>query len=183
MTAKVELCHYANLWRDGDAAAGDRLFAELDCDLRRIAEARLFGERNFSLSAGELVNEAVIRLAGLDRIVWKSNAHILALASTIMRQVLLDHVRRKNSQKRWHEVVTLCTDVAHLEPNFELIALNMAMEELAEIDPQRADIVEMRYFGGMSLTSIGEVLGLSEATVKRRWVVTRAWLQDRLENS
>ena len=183
MNAKVELAHYANLWRDGDEAAGDRLFRELESDLRQIAEARLAGERNFSLSAGELVSEAVVRLAGLERIEWKSEAHILALASTIMRQVLLDHIRRKNSQKRRHDVVTLCTDVAQAEPDFELIALNMAMEELAEIDPGRASIVEMRYFGGMSLASIGEVLGLSEATVKRRWAVTRAWLQDRLESS
>lgn len=183
MTVEVKLSHYANLWRDGDEAAGDRLFRELEGDLRRIAEARLVGERNFSLSAGELVSEAVIRLAGLERIEWKSEAHILALASTVMRQVLLDHMRRKNSQKRRHDVVTLCTDVAHAEPDFELLALNMAMEELAEIDPERAGIVEMRYFGGMSLAAIGEVLGISEATVKRRWAATRAWLQDRLENS
>jgi RNA polymerase sigma factor (TIGR02999 family) len=182
MTARVELFHHANLWRDGDEAAGNRLFTELENDLRAIAEARLAGERNFSLAAGELVNEAVIRLAGLERIDWKSTAHILALASTIMRQVLLDHIRRKNSHKRRHEAVTLCTGIAHVEPNFDLLALNMAMEELAEIDPQRASIVEMRYFGGMSLESIGEVLGLSEATVKRRWAVTRAWLQDRLES-
>lgn len=183
MTGEVQLSRYANLWRDGDGAAGDALFRQLKGDLRRIAETRLVGERNFSLSAGELVSEAVIRLAGLERIEWKSTEHILALASTVMRQVLLDHVRRKNSQKRQHDVVTLCTDVAHAEPDFELIALNMAMDQLAQIDPERASIVEMRYFGGMSLASIGEVLGLSEATVKRRWAVTRAWLQDRLEDA
>lgn len=183
MRDEVQLADYANLWRDGDKAAGDLLFRKLESDLRQIAVTRLVGERNLSLSAGELVSEAVIRLAGLERIEWKSDAHILALASTIMRQVLLDHIRRKNSLKRRHEVVTLCTDVAHAEPEFELIALNMAMEELAEIDPGWASIVEMRYFGGMSLASIGEALGLSEATVKRRWAVTRAWLQDRLENS
>lgn len=183
MTVEGTLYHDANRWRDGDEAAGDRLFRALEADLRQIAGARLAGERNVSLSAGELVNEAVIRLAGLERIEWQSSAHILALASTIMRQVLLDRVRRKNSQKRRHDLVTLCTDIAHAEPDFELIALNMAMEELADIDPERARIVEMRYFGGMSLARIGEVLGLSEATVKRRWVVTRAWLQDRLENS
>lgn len=178
----IDLSHYANLWRDGDVEAGDRVFRELEADLRQIAHGRLAAERNTSLSAGELINEAVIRLAGLDRIEWKSRAHILALASTVMRQVLLDHVRRKNSQKRQHEAVTLCTDIAHTEPKIELIALNMAMEELAEIDPERAKIVEMRYFGGMSLGDIAEVLDLSEATVKRRWAVTRAWLQDRLDN-
>lgn len=176
----IDLEHYANLWRDGDGDAGDALFRALELDLRQIAAGRLVGERAISLSAGELVNEAVIRLAGLDQIDWKSKAHILALSSTIMRQVLLDHARRKHSQKRHHDPVTLCTDIAHVEPKLELIALNMAMTELGEIDPERARIVEMRYFGGMPLIDIAEVLGLSEATVKRRWAATRAWLQDRL---
>lgn len=179
----IDLKSYANQWRDGDAEAGDALFRALEADLRQIAAGRLAAERTTSLSAGELVNEAVIRLAGLDRIDWKSEAHILALASTVMRQVLLDHVRRKNSQKRSHDPVTLCTDVAHTEPKLELIALNMAMAELAEIDAERARIVEMRYFGGMSLADIADVLGMSEATVKRRWAATRAWLQDRLAHS
>jgi len=182
MKSQVDLTRYAKLWRDGDKDAGDRLFRELEGDLQRLAAARLAGERNLSLSAGELVSESVIRLSKLEQIDWKSEAHILALASTIMRQVLLDHMRRKNSQKRHQDFVTLCTDIGYTEPNFELIALNMVMEDLADIDPQRASIVEMRYFGGMSLAAIGEVLGLSEATVKRRWAVTRAWLQDRLDS-
>lgn len=177
----IELTQFANLWRDGDQASGDQLFRELETELHQIARARLAGERTISLAAGELVSEAVIRLANLDRIEWKSRSHILALASTIMRQVLLDHARRKNSQRRDHDAVTLCTGVAQVEPKVELIALNMAMDELAEIDPQRARIVEMRYFGGMSLPEIAQVLELSEATVKRRWAVTRAWLQDRLQ--
>lgn len=176
----IDLKAYANSWRDGDGEAGDALFRALERELQQIAAGRLIAERAISLSAGELVNEAVIRLAGLNQIDWKSKAHILALASTIMRQVLLDHARRKNSQKRHHDPVTLCTDIAHVEPKLELIALNMAMAELAEIEPERARIVEMRYFGGLSLSDIAEVLGLSEATVKRRWAATRAWLQDRL---
>ena len=182
MTAAIDLSDYANLWRDGDEQAGNALFRELDGDLKRIAGARLAGDRGVSLSAGELVSEAVIRLSNLDRIEWKSRSHILALSSKIMRQVLLDHHRRKQSWKRSHEPVTLCTDVAQAEPKIELIALNMAMDELSEIDPERSAIVEMRYFGGMSLADIAEVLGLSEATVKRRWVSTRAWLQDRLSD-
>lgn len=97
-----------------------------------------------------------------------------------MRQILLDHARRKNSDKRRHEPVTLCTGFAEPEPNIELIALNQAMPDLAALDPQRARIVEMRYFGGMSLPDIAAVLGVSEATVKRRWSSTRAWLLDRL---
>lgn len=177
----TELAHYANLWRDGDKQAGDLLFRELDASLRQIAEGRLARERNCSLCAGELVSEAVIRLSRVERVEWQSRQHIMAFASRLMRQILLDHARRKNSDKRKHDLVTLCTDIPHVEPEVEIVALNRVMQELARIDPQRAAIVEMRYFGGMSLPDIAVVLDLSEATVKRRWASARAWLVDRLE--
>lgn len=170
----------ANLWRDGDRPAGERLFRELDASLRQIAEGRLAREGRHSLCAGDLVSEVVIRFARLDRVEWESRQHILAFASTVMRQILLDHARRKNSGKRRHDPVTLSTNIPDAEPEIELIALNQAMQELAELDPERARIVEMRYFGGMSLPDIASVLGISEATVKRRWAATRAWLLDRL---
>ncbi|PKP72113.1 MAG: RNA polymerase subunit sigma [Alphaproteobacteria bacterium HGW-Alphaproteobacteria-5] len=176
----TEVAHYANLWRGGDRVAGDRLFRELETSLRQIAERRLAREGHHSLCAGDLVNEAVVRFAKVERIEWESRQHILAFASTLMRQILLDHARRKNADKRRHEAVTLCTRIADAEPEIELIALNQAMQELAEFDPGRAQIVEMRYFGGMSLPDIAAVIGVSEATVKRRWASTRAWLLDRL---
>lgn len=176
----TELAHYANRWRAGDRLAGERLFRELEVNLRQIAEGRLAREGRHSLCAGDLVNEAVVRLARVERIEWESRQHILAFASTLMRQILLDHARRKNANKRRHDPVTLCTSIADAEPEIELIALNHAMQELTELEPERARIVEMRYFGGMSLSDIAAVLGVSEATVKRRWASTRAWLLDRL---
>ncbi|WP_414899588.1 ECF-type sigma factor [Sphingomonas flavalba] len=176
----TELARFANLWRDGDRLAGERLFREIETSLHRIAEQRLAREGHHSLCAGDLVNEAVVRFARLERVEWESRQHILAFASTMMRQILLDHARRKNSGKRQHDAVTLCTNIPGTEPEIELIALNQAMQDLAAFDPERARIVEMRYFGGMSLPDIATVLGLSETTVKRRWASTRAWLLDRL---
>lgn len=176
----TEVARYANLWRDGDRLAGEHLFKELEASLQRIAEGRLARESYHSLCAGDLVNEAVIRFTRLDRVEWESRQHLLAFASTMMRQILLDHARRKNSDKRRHDPVTLCTGMAVAEPEIELLALNQAMQELAAFDTQRARIVEMRYFGGMSLRDIAAVLGVSEATVKRRWSSTRAWLLDRM---
>jgi RNA polymerase sigma factor (TIGR02999 family) len=176
----TELAHYANLWRNGNRLAGERLFKELEASLHEIAERRLAREGHHSLFAGDLVNEAVVRFARVERIEWESRQHILAFASTLMRQILLDHARRKNSDKRRHSPVTLCTNIAGAEPEIELVALNQAMQELAEFDLERAQVVEMRYFGGMSLPDIAAVLGMSEATVKRRWASTRAWLLDRL---
>jgi RNA polymerase sigma factor (TIGR02999 family) len=174
------LTQYANRWRDGDAEAGDRLFKELDSDLRMIAQARLHSEAGQSLSAGDLVNEAVLRLAKLERIEWASRPHILALASTLMRQFLIDHARRNLSQKRAHDRVTLCTGIGQPEPPIDVLELNEALERLALIDGRRADIVEMRYFGGMSVPEIATALETSESTVKRLWASARAWLHDHL---
>lgn len=180
MTEAVQINHHANRWREGDAEAGNALFRDLDRDLRLIAAARLRRESGHSLSAGDLVNEAVIRLARLNRIEWNGRPHVLAMASTLMRQVLIDHARRKNCDKRNHDQITLCTGLGQAEPAIEVLALNLALEELARIDRQRAEIVEMRYFGGMSIEDIAAVLDLSPSTVKRRWLATRMWLYSRL---
>jgi RNA polymerase sigma factor (TIGR02999 family) len=179
---QIQVTQSANRWRQGDAAAGDALFRELDQDLRLIAAARLRRESGNSLSTGDLVNEAVIRLSQLKRIEWTGRPHVLALASTIMRQVLIDHVRRKTCAKRNREEITLCTGVGQTEQPVEVLALNMALEELAKIDRERADIVEMRYFGGMSIEDIATVLDLSPSTVRRRWAAARFWLYGRLRH-
>lgn len=166
-------------WREGDLAARDRLFELFYPDLRRSAAAMLRRERGVSLSTGDLIHEAVARLVTLDRIAWNDRAHFMALSSTMMRRALLDHVRAKHRQKREHQKVELQTSIA-AAPDIEIEALNAALEALAAIDPQRADIVEMRYFGGMELTDIAHVLALSESTVKRRWTAARMWLLEAL---
>ena len=168
-------------WQAGDRQAGNQLFGELQQELELIAAAKLAGEKNSSLSTGDLVNEAVIRLSKLKQIDLQDKAHILALASRIMRQVLVDQARKRNSGKRGHNKVTLVTNIGVWDRPIELLTLDWLLVELKEMDQERADIVEMRFFGGMSIADIALVLELSEATVKRRWVSTRAWLQDRLK--
>ncbi|QJB70715.1 sigma-70 family RNA polymerase sigma factor [Parasphingorhabdus halotolerans] len=168
-------------WQAGNRGAGNQLFVDLEYELQKIAAAKLAGEKNSSLSTGDLINEAVIRLSNLKAIALQSKAHILALASRIMRQVLVDQARKRNSDKREHAKVTLVTNIGVWDRPIELLSLELLLEELTEIDAQRADIVEMRFFGGMSISDIATVLDVSEATVKRRWMSTRVWLHDRLQ--
>jgi RNA polymerase sigma factor (TIGR02999 family) len=166
-------------WREGDLAARDRLFEIFYPDLRRSAAAMLRRERGLSLSVGDLIHEAVARLVSLDRIAWNDRAHFMALSSRMMRRALIDHVRAKRAGKREHQKVALMTGIAEA-PDLEIEALNDALDRLAVIDRERADIVEMRYFGGMELVDIAHVLSLSESTVKRRWTAARMWLLEEL---
>jgi len=168
-------------WRAGDEQACEDLFKRFYPDLTRIAGGLLRNERHVSLSAGDLVQETVLRLIQLRQIAYSDRAHFLALSARFMRRVLVDHVRAKQSDKRYHQKVTLTTRIKQ-ERVFDLGALDAAMARLSVIDRERADIVEMRYFGGMSLKDIADVLNLSEATIKRRWVTARAWLVDAMEN-
>lgn len=166
-------------WRAGDLTARDRLFALFYPDLKRAAAAMVRREPGLSMSTGDLIHEAAARLMGLNRIAWQDRAHFMALSATMMRRALLDHVRSRKRLKREHEKVELTTGIAG-EPNIELEALNGALDALAAIDRERADIVEMRYFAGMEIADIAAVLGTSESTVKRRWNAARLWLLEAL---
>lgn len=158
----------------------EELLRTIQPDLRRIASARLSGEQNCSLAAQDLVNEAFLRILKLDGMAELSRARVLALVSHVMRQVLIDHARRKKADKRSHQRVTLVTGLAE-DPPLDLLALDLLLQDLAELDPDRAKLVEMRFFGGMTIEEISEVSGCSPATVKRRWAATRAWLHARLQ--
>lgn len=150
-------------------------------DIESIAAAKLAQEFNSSLSTGDLVNEAVIRLNRLDRMEINGREHMLALAARMMRQILIDQARRRNADKRYHTRVTLATNLPADEEPLDLLNFGLVLEELRQIDPQRADIVEMRYFGGMSMTEIAAVIDMSVPTVKRRWAAARIWLQEQLD--
>lgn len=167
-------------WQSGDPEAGDSLIKDIHRELESIASAKLAQELHSSLSTGDLINEAMIRLSRLNEMEFKSRAHILALAARLMRQILIDQARRRNADKRYHTKVTLQTNIGERQMPVELLALDMHLTELRAIDPQRADIVEMRFFGGMSQTDISTVLDISVATVKRRWQASRIWLHERL---
>ncbi|HQS95279.1 MAG: hypothetical protein B7X90_01125 [Novosphingobium sp. 17-62-19] len=179
---RVDYARLASDWREGDREAGNVLFSALSSELRAIAAARLRQERNCSLSIGDLVNEAMVKLFRLNLIEFRSRAHILALTSRLMRQILVDEARKRNAARHNHESVTLNTNVAEWEMPVDLMTIDMLLKDLHLIDPERSQIVEMRFFGGMSSEDIAEVLGLSEATVKRRWAATRAWLRHRLRH-
>lgn len=178
--ATLDYAQLVNEWKGGSRQAGDELFAALEQQLRAIAAARLRQERHCSLSAGDLVNEAILKLMRLNVMEIQGRAHILALASRLMRQILIDEARKRSSAKRHHTAITLHTDMGQTEIPLDLMVLEHALKELAGIDQQRAQIVEMRFFGGMTTGDIAIVLGVSEPTVKRRWAATRAWLRHRL---
>lgn len=171
-------------WRDGDIAARDRLFELLYSELRQVSAALLRSESNSSLSTNDLVHEAVFRLIHLDKIEWTDKAHFLALAARAMRRSLIDHARKKKSGKRHHKKVTLVTRIADGGVHkVELDVLEKALIRLNVIDADKAEIVELRYFGGLSLEDISEVTGASISTIKRQWRVARAWLLDCLQDA
>jgi len=168
-------------WQSGDLSARDRLIARLHPELAQIAAARLRRERETSLSTGDLINDAVVRLMRMELVALSDRAHFIALASRMMRNILVDHARFKQAGRREHVKVELCTRVEG-EQRFDLYSLESALIRLGAIDAQLVEIVEMRYFGGMSVPDIAVVTGMSEATVKRRWQTARAWLTDTLSN-
>lgn len=163
-------------WKAGDSAARDDLFELLYQDLRQVSAALLRAESNNSLSTGDLVNEATIRLIGIKQIDWQDKSHFLALAARAMRRVLIDHARKKGSDKRRHQKVTLVTRFEGSQQRVDIDLLEKSLIRLSVIDEDKAKIVEMRYFGGMSLQDIAEIFGTSESTIKRQWRVARAWL-------
>ncbi|MCI4646409.1 MAG: ECF-type sigma factor [Hyphomonadaceae bacterium] len=181
--SQVEAKLLLDAWKSGDLASRDKLFDLLYTELRQISAALLRAESNNSLSTGDLVNEAVLRLIQLDHIEWADKAHFLALSARAMRRVLIDHARRKGADKRRHEKVTLVTRLGDgKQDRLDLDHLEKALIRLSVIDKSKADIVELRYFGGLTLEEVGEVMGQSESTVKRQWRVARAWLLDAMRD-
>lgn len=166
-------------WRDGQVSARDRLLAKVHPALERLAVVRLSGERDASLSTGDLVNDTVVQVILADGGDLRDRAHLIALSSKIMRNILVDRARRKGADKRRHVRVELCTRVEG-EQKFDLNHLDSALIRLGAIDATLVELIEMRYFGGMTVADVAVATGLSAATVKRRWLVARAWLTDAL---
>lgn len=167
-------------WAQGDEAAGERLFPIVYSELRRQAARYMRRERrSHTLQPGGLVNEAYLRLAASPDLDWHDRAHFFAIAARVMRQVLVDHARRRRAAKREGLHVTLAdADAAAAPP--ELLDLENALKELVVLDPRQARVVELRFFGGLDVEETAEVLSLSARTVKREWQTARAWLQHRL---
>jgi RNA polymerase sigma factor (TIGR02999 family) len=174
-------------WGRGDRAALDRLMAVVYEDLRRQAARCLRRERpDHTLQTTALVHEGYMRLVDQRRVEWQDRAHFFAIAARVMRQVLVDHARRRNADKRGGAEDALPLDealaVGAEEPPVDLVALDEALGRLEALSARQARVVELRYFGGLSVEETAEVLGVSPATVKNDWAASRAWLRRQLES-
>jgi RNA polymerase sigma factor (TIGR02999 family) len=167
-------------WRDGDEKALDRLMPLVFDELNRLAHRYMRRERpGHSFQTNDLVNEAYLRLVDHKGMRWQNRAHFYAVAAKAMRCILVDRARSRASVKRGGRIQLVDLEQANLAPAAQaadLIALDDALVDLATIDPRKAKVVEMRYFGGMSVEEIAEALAISPVTVMRDWSTAKAWL-------
>ena len=171
-------------WRQGDAAAFDRLIPLVYDELRRVAGRRLRGESpGHSLQATALVHEVYLRLVDVDRMTVTNRAHFFGVAATLMRQILVDHARRQRADKRGGGATMLSLDEvspAVADRGVDVLALDEALDALAAIDSRQCRVVELRFFGGLTIDEAAEALDVSPATVEREWALAKAWLHRRL---
>lgn len=167
-------------WRGGDRHALEELMPLVYDELRRLAHYYLRQERSdHTLQSTALVHEAYLRLAGQNAPQWQNRAHFFGIAAHIMRQILVEYARSRGAAKRGGSACKLTLDAAAATPqqmDVDVVALDKALNELSELDAQQSRIVELRFFGGLTIDDTSEVLGISPATVKRDWVTARAWL-------
>jgi RNA polymerase sigma factor (TIGR02999 family) len=178
-----EVTRLLRAWRDGDESARERLIDRVYSELKKIAGAQMRNERRGStLEATGLVHETFLRLSDQKRVDWRDRVHFYGLAATCMRRILVDRARARSAAKRDPEGFLLTAeDGGRATSPEELLDLDRALERLAAEHPRLAQVVEMRYFAGLELTEIGEVLAISDRTVKRDWAFARAWLLEALE--
>jgi RNA polymerase sigma factor (TIGR02999 family) len=177
--AAGEISTLLRAWSDGDRGALERLTPIVYQELRRLARRYMKGERpGHSLQTTALVNEAYVRLVDYKRMQWQNRAHFFAVSAQLMRRILVEHARRHNL-KRGGDLQHVSLDEAAAVgagKATDLLALDDAMNALARIDPRKAQVVEMRFFGGLSVEETAEVLKVSSITVLRDWSTARAWL-------
>ena len=167
-------------WSQGDRTALDRLIPLIQRELHQIARRCMAGERaGHSLQATALVNEAYLRLINAQDVAWHDRAHFLAVAARVMRRILVDHARSRHSQKRGGDMARVTLDdalVVASEPDQDFVALDQALTALAAIDARKGEVVEMRFFGGLTVEETAEALQVSPDTVKRDWRMAKLWL-------
>jgi RNA polymerase sigma factor (TIGR02999 family) len=174
----ADLTQLLERWSRGDREAFDALVPLVYEELRGLAEVYLQNERpGHTLQPTALVHEAYVRLSATNAMRLENRAHFFGAAARAMRRVLVDHARRRSAGKRGgaHQP-SLTVEEAAFEVPFDVLALNDALERLASVAPEKAQVVELRYFGGLSVDEVGHVLGLSATSVKRHWAFGRAWL-------
>ena len=173
-------------WGKGDQASLEKLMPLVYSELRRLAGNYLRRERaEHTLQPTALVNEAYLKLVDQRNAKWQNRAHFFGISAQLMRRILVDHARQHQAVKRGGSAqqrisITSAERLAK-QPEVDLLALNEALDELAKMDPQQSRIVELKFFGGLSIEEIAEVLGIGHATVERDWKMARAWLRRQLE--
>jgi RNA polymerase sigma factor (TIGR02999 family) len=177
-------------WRSGAGASDEALLAAVYAELHRQAARAMRREAgDHTLQPTALVHEAYLRLVDQRRVEWRNRAHFFGIAAQMMRRILVDHARSRDAAKRGGGAVPVTlTDVdaaagGTSDDAVEVLALHDALERLAALDPDQARVVELRYFGGMSIEETAEAMSISPATVKREWAVARAWLKRELSAS
>src|SRR5712675_3203089 len=174
-------------WSQGDDAALTELTPLVYDELRRIAHRHMGGQRpDHTLQTTALVNEAYLRLADQTNPSWQNRAHFFAVAARAMRQIVVDYARSQRSQKRGGGLLRIELDEAALvspEESKQIVDLHEALETLATLDSRKAQVVELKYFGGLSYDEMAEVLKISPVTVRRDWRFAKAWLYIQLQNA
>lgn len=169
---------------EGKQGAAKKLLPIVYDELRRLAASYLKLERpDHTLQPTALVHEAYIRLIDQTNVDWKNRTHFFSVAAGMMRRVLVDHARKHKAEKRGGHETKIALDDAVSFPqseNIDVIAVDDALFDLAKLDPQQSRIVELRFFGGLTLDEVAEVMNISRSTVKREWNMARAWLYDEL---
>jgi RNA polymerase sigma-70 factor (ECF subfamily) len=184
MAPELEITRALERLSAGEQDAFDRLVPAVYDHLRRLAERELRRERTgHTLTPTALVHEAYLKLVDLDRITWQGRAHFFGACAHVMRRILISHARARKSGKRGSGAAHASLDdvvIAATERPDDLMALDEALDRLAELSPRQAKVVECRYFAGMELDEVATVVGTSPATVKRDWTAARAWLNREL---
>ena len=174
-------------WNRGDKGALDRLMPLVYDELRNVARHRLAVEdQGHTLQSAALVNETYIRLVDQERTQWRNRAHFFAISARLMRRILVDHARQRRTGKRGGDQTKLSLDHSlglQERKELDVVALDEALDTLSKLDSQQARVIELRFFGGLTIEETGEALGISPATVTRDWVTAKAWLFDQLNRS
>jgi RNA polymerase sigma factor (TIGR02999 family) len=184
--ASRDVTRLLRAWSEGDETAMDLLVPLVEGELRQLARAYMSRERKgHTLQATALVNEVFLRVPGARRLRWQDRAHFIAIAARLMRRVLIDHARARGYRKRGGGAQRVSLDpealtIAEVQP-IDVLAVDRALEAFAKVDERKSQVVELRFFGGLSLEEIAEVLHVSVETVKRDWRLARLWLSRHLQ--
>ncbi|MEJ7608229.1 MAG: ECF-type sigma factor [Bryobacteraceae bacterium] len=179
----AEFTDLLKAWSAGDAAALDELSKQVYEELRRMARRHMLGEQDNTLQTTALVHEVYLRLVDVTKVEWRQRAQFFAIAAQMMRRILVDAARARDSYQRGRGAVRVNFDetaIVSPEPDRSIVALDDALAAFAEVAPRQAKVVELRYFGGLQEEEIVEVLKISPRTVRRDWDFARAWLSREL---